>query len=106
MSFRARRQEDGYNDSYRNIESVEDPRKYDEELQRYNKDNEDEPEVYIVRQRFGYMSILFSVLQTLILGIMMWQCGIAPLNLNPMVGECCVMRLCLPCNSVMLSTAF
>ena len=85
MSFRARRNDDYYNDSYRNLESVDDPRQYDEELQRYNR-KDDEPEIYIVRQQFGYMSILFSVLQSLILGLMMWQCGIAPLNLNPMVG--------------------
>jgi membrane associated rhomboid family serine protease len=47
--------------------------------------NEDE-EVYIVRQRFGYCSILFSIVQSIVLGLMMWQCGIAPLNLNPMLG--------------------
>jgi membrane associated rhomboid family serine protease len=46
----------------------------------------DEEEIYIVQQRWGYCSILFSVAQTIILGLMMWQCGIAPLSLNPMIG--------------------
>lgn len=50
------------------------------------KDGDEEEEVYIVRQNYGYLSILFSTLQTIILGLMMWQCGIAPLNINPMVG--------------------
>ena len=49
-------------------------------------DGDEEDEVYIVRQQHGYCSILFSIVQTLILAIMMWQCGIAPLSLNPMVG--------------------
>lgn len=43
-------------------------------------------DVYETRQQYGYCSILFSVAQTLILAIMMWQCGIAPLQVNPMVG--------------------
>jgi len=47
---------------------------------------EDEEEVYIVKQSMGYCSYLFSFLQTIILIIMMTQCGIAPLNINPMIG--------------------
>jgi len=43
-------------------------------------------EIYIVRQQYGYCSILFSIVQTVILGLMMWQCGVAPLQLNPMIG--------------------
>lgn len=43
-------------------------------------------EIYIVYQRWGYLSILFSVAQTVILTIMMIQCGVAPLQINPMVG--------------------
>lgn len=46
----------------------------------------DSLEVYIVRQRYGYASIGFSIVQTVILIVMMVQCGIAPLNINPMVG--------------------
>ena len=47
---------------------------------------EEDEEVYIVRQRWGYCSILFSVIQTIILAIMMIKCGVAPLNINPMIG--------------------
>lgn len=47
---------------------------------------EEEEEVYFVRQEYGYMSILFSVVQCIILALMMWQCGIAPMNINPMIG--------------------
>jgi len=49
-------------------------------------DDVSEEEVYIVQQRWGYCSILFSLAQTIILGLMMWQCGVAPLSLNPMIG--------------------
>ena len=47
---------------------------------------DEDDEVYVVRQKYGYCSIVFSMVQTIILGLMMWQCGIAPLNINPMVG--------------------
>jgi membrane associated rhomboid family serine protease len=50
------------------------------------EDESEGGETYIVQQRCGYCSILFSVAQTIILGLMMWQCGIAPLSLNPMIG--------------------
>ncbi|CAB9530690.1 RHOMBOID-like protein [Seminavis robusta] len=43
-------------------------------------------DVYETPQQYGYCSILFSLVQTLVLVIMMWQCGIAPLTVNPMVG--------------------
>jgi membrane associated rhomboid family serine protease len=49
-------------------------------------DDEEEEEIYIVRQNWGYCSIFFSIVQTIILAIMMWQCGVAPMNINPMVG--------------------
>lgn len=47
---------------------------------------EDDDDVYIVKQKYGYLSILFSIVQTIIMGLMMWQCGIAPLSINPMIG--------------------
>ena len=47
---------------------------------------EEEEEVYIVRQEYGYLSIFFSTVQGIILALMMWQCGIAPMEINPMVG--------------------
>jgi hypothetical protein len=43
-------------------------------------------EVYIVRQNWGYFSILFSLAQTVIMVMMIVKCGIAPLKINPMVG--------------------
>mmetsp|Transcript_12955 Transcript_12955/g.19058 ORF Transcript_12955/g.19058 Transcript_12955/m.19058 type:complete len:303 (+) Transcript_12955:78-986(+) len=43
-------------------------------------------DVYEYRQRYGYFSILFSIVQTAILIVMMCQCGVAPLSINPMVG--------------------
>jgi membrane associated rhomboid family serine protease len=46
----------------------------------------EEEEVYIVRQKYGYCSILFSAAQVVVLVLMMWRCGVAPLALNPMIG--------------------
>lgn len=48
--------------------------------------NDDEPEIYVVKQKYGYFSYLFSIAQTLVLIIMMVQCGVAPFNVNPMIG--------------------
>ena len=47
---------------------------------------EQEQEIYVVKQRYGVLSILFSIVQTVVLIIMMVQCGVAPLNVNPMIG--------------------
>jgi membrane associated rhomboid family serine protease len=41
---------------------------------------------YIVRQKKGYLSLGFSILQSIILFIMMVQCSIAPFDINPMLG--------------------
>lgn len=54
-------------------------------LQKVQKDFDDE-EVYFVQQKCGYLSILFSLAQTIVLTIMMSKCGVAPLSINPMVG--------------------
>lgn len=43
-------------------------------------------EVYVVKQEKGHFSIYFSMVQTLVLTVMMIQCTIAPLNINPMIG--------------------
>ena len=68
------------------------------ELAKYESEEETSPEkyytmdellaqdIYKVRQTNGPCSIFFSAVQTLILLIMMIQCSIAPLNINPMVG--------------------
>lgn len=49
-------------------------------------DDDDAEEVYIVRQNHGYFSVLFSAVQVVILVLMMWQCGVAPMRINPMFG--------------------
>lgn len=46
----------------------------------------DETEIYVVYQRHGYLSIFFSIVQTIVLIAMMIQCGVAPMNINPMIG--------------------
>jgi membrane associated rhomboid family serine protease len=43
-------------------------------------------DVYETRQKYGYCSIAFSVVQTIILIVMMAQCGVAPIRINPMIG--------------------
>mmetsp|Transcript_12379 Transcript_12379/g.16236 ORF Transcript_12379/g.16236 Transcript_12379/m.16236 type:complete len:365 (+) Transcript_12379:343-1437(+) len=54
----------------------------------YSSDGEedDEEEVYIVKQEYAYLSYGFSFVQTVIMGLLIWQCGIAPLRINPMLG--------------------
>mmetsp|Transcript_25202 Transcript_25202/g.37102 ORF Transcript_25202/g.37102 Transcript_25202/m.37102 type:complete len:320 (+) Transcript_25202:19-978(+) len=51
-----------------------------------NNDHKEDEDVYIVKQKHGYFSILFSISQVGVLAAMMIQCGIAPLRLNPMIG--------------------
>mmetsp|Transcript_226 Transcript_226/g.361 ORF Transcript_226/g.361 Transcript_226/m.361 type:complete len:373 (+) Transcript_226:164-1282(+) len=51
----------------------------------YNLYIDGEP-VYIVKQKKGYLSILFSLAQTVILIGMMIQCSVAPMRINPMIG--------------------
>ena len=51
-----------------------------------NKNLAESEEVYIVKQRFGYFSIFFGVVQAIVLALMMWQCGVAPMTINPMYG--------------------
>lgn len=60
---------------------------YNKELQEGEDGDDDiENEVYIVRQKYGVCSIVFSLVQTAILIAMMVQCGVAPLQVNPMFG--------------------
>jgi hypothetical protein len=51
-----------------------------------NEDENEEEEIYIVRQNFAPMAILFSVAQSIIMAVMIFKCGIAPLRINPMIG--------------------
>ncbi|KAL3807293.1 hypothetical protein ACHAXA_002800 [Cyclostephanos tholiformis] len=45
-----------------------------------------DPEEAHFKQRYAPFSTLFCLVQTTILALMMWQCGVAPLNINPMIG--------------------
>jgi membrane associated rhomboid family serine protease len=45
-----------------------------------------DPEEAHYKQRYAPLSTLFCLVQTTILALMMWQCGVAPLNINPMIG--------------------
>jgi len=42
--------------------------------------------IYFVKQRYGYLSLSISAIQILIFATMSGTCGIAPLNINPMLG--------------------
>ena len=42
--------------------------------------------VYIVKQSYAYLSVFFACLQSFILLVMMIQCSVAPLTINPMIG--------------------
>uniref|UniRef100_A0A6T6G4P5 rhomboid protease n=1 Tax=Craspedostauros australis TaxID=1486917 RepID=A0A6T6G4P5_9STRA len=57
-----------------------------EPLKPNGSDEGEEEDIYIVKQKYGYFSILFSVGQVAVLIIMMAQCGVAPININPMFG--------------------
>jgi membrane associated rhomboid family serine protease len=43
-------------------------------------------DVYEYRQKYGYLSIAFSIVQTIVLIVMMFECGVAPIRINPMIG--------------------
>ncbi|KAL7451069.1 hypothetical protein ACHAWC_002911 [Mediolabrus comicus] len=38
------------------------------------------------KQRYAPLSTFFVICQVIILPLMMWQCGVAPLEMNPMIG--------------------
>ena len=44
------------------------------------------PEGAHYKQNIAPFSTLFCAVQCIILTLMMWQCGLAPLNINPMIG--------------------
>jgi hypothetical protein len=48
--------------------------------------SDDSEEIYLVKQRWGYFSLIFSVGQLVVLILMMIGCGIAPMKINPMIG--------------------
>mmetsp|Transcript_515 Transcript_515/g.1045 ORF Transcript_515/g.1045 Transcript_515/m.1045 type:complete len:429 (-) Transcript_515:100-1386(-) len=63
-----------------------------EEYQLQNDNGDDESTVpessaeAHFRQNYAPCSTAFCFVQCLILPLMMWQCGIAPMNINPMIG--------------------
>jgi len=38
------------------------------------------------KQRYAPFSTFFCAVQCIVLPLMIWQCGIAPMNINPMIG--------------------
>jgi membrane associated rhomboid family serine protease len=68
------------------VQSNKDPSGEGPNTGEQNKNMAESEEIYIVKQRFGYFSIFFAIIQVIVLGLMMWQCGVAPLNINPMFG--------------------
>ena len=73
-------------DDFRRMLSEDHPPSSQNLLNNSDNENREEQEVYIVKQQYGYLSILFSTAQTIILAIMMTNCGVAPMNINPMLG--------------------
>lgn len=43
-------------------------------------------DAYVLKLKRGYLSILLSILQTIVLVLMMIRCKVAPLRINPMIG--------------------
>eukprot|EP00934_Nitzschia_sp_Nitz4_P005209 Nitzschia sp. Nitz4//scaffold25_size161228//123082//124288//NITZ4_002449-RA/size161228-augustus-gene-0.116-mRNA-1//1//CDS//3329544643//5199//frame0 len=80
-------QRGGLNKSSSSFSQSEDFRKMLKEEKGYESmDSDDKTEVYLVQQRYGYMSLFFSAAQTIILIVMMTECGVAPMNINLMFG--------------------
>lgn len=48
--------------------------------------DEDQLETAHHKQNHAPLSTIFVMLQIIILPLMMWQCGVAPLEINPMIG--------------------
>ncbi len=61
----------------------------DEIIEEYEEFNDEELEQLITahyKQRYAPLSTSFVIVQLIILPLMMWQCGVAPLEINPMIG--------------------
>ncbi len=54
----------------------------DETQQYYSLDELVDQNIYVVKQKVGYLAVGFGIVQTVILILMMVECGIAPLNIN------------------------
>jgi len=53
-----------------------------EEQQYYSLEELVDNDIYVVKQKVGYLALGYSLIQTIILIAMMMKCGIAPLNIN------------------------
>ena len=59
----------------------------DYQLDPWDEDNVDAfPAELHYKQSYAPLSSLFCFVQTIVLAVMMMQCGIAPMNINPMIG--------------------
>lgn len=79
---------EAWDDEYNTGDTVEEQRQQ-EQQQQQNEEQQGEVyllDVYKTRQKYGYLSITFSLIQTIILAIMMFECGVAPIRLNIMIG--------------------
>ena len=66
----------------RNINTAE-----DYQLDPWDEDNADTfPRELHYKQSYAPLSSMFCLLQTIILSVMMIQCGVAPIKINPMIG--------------------
>lgn len=54
----------------------------DQTQQYYSLDELVDQNIYVVKQNVGYLAVGFGIVQTVILIVMMLECGIAPLNIN------------------------
>lgn len=58
----------------------------DDEIEEFNDEELEQLVTAHYKQRFAPLSTSFVIVQLIILPLMMWQCGVAPLEINPMIG--------------------
>lgn len=57
-----------------------------DEFEEFNDEELDRLETAHYKQRCAPLSTSFVIVQLIVLPLMMWQCGVAPLEINPMIG--------------------
>ena len=63
-------------------QTVDDLLYNDDAQQYYTLEELVDQNIYVVKQPVGYLSIAFSIVQTVVLALMMIMCSVAPLNIN------------------------
>lgn len=58
----------------------------EQQQQHFDEIDEEEFETAHYKQHYAPLSTLFVIFQVIILPLMMWKCGVAPLEINPMIG--------------------